>query len=385
MTPTLTPRRFRCSRLPLLFQCARSADPGLQVEGADREPANLGTGAHEFLAASINRGEPAWDLVPDIAAGLQLDRDDLARQCGLAWARWKEVEPVFPGAQTEVPLKFEDAEAGLTLTGTADILSPPSSLGLPEVRIGDAKTGWLDGDHDDQLRGYGFLAAWRYDEAERVYVAVLRTRDGQGHGRYYTRAELWQWYAGLLERTRDQVFRPGRHCGYCSRGPTCEAKTALLQQSLDMVRARHGDALPDDPTERADTLQKLLEAARLVDRAAKDAVAMVRAEVLAAGGQLGDLEIVRHNEREIVFPKALPVLLEAVGNDRLAEILRVSNGDAEKAVKAAAPTKPRGSKGKAVKELYSRLEEAGALRVDTVERLEVRRPAKALANEEAGE
>jgi hypothetical protein len=262
-------------------------------------------------------------------------------------------------------LSYADEYNRITMTGHPDVISAPTEGEAPDIRLIDWKFGRLEGDHDEQVNAYAFLALQHYPHAERVYVAICRVREQSIDSRYITREEAAAWYVRFLERLKDTTYRPGRHCGHCSRGADCEAKGWLLQQSLAMVKS--SDALPDDPEERAVALENLLAAARLVAKATDDAQELVRAEVIAAGGQLGNLRITSQTQRKLSFPAALPILQAELGDD-LAPILRASKTDCEKIIGDKAPY--RGN-GKAIKAFNERLDAAGALRIETIEKLTI--------------
>lgn len=372
--PTIS---LRASSAPTAMLCGQSARPGMRVESGGRDPADMGTGVHEIMSSWITNGQDAG-LSGPVAATLGLDRDELAKLSYIAWGLWREMAEHFPEPQTEVPMEHFDEANGIRLTGHCDLLSMVDA----QVRVCDWKSGHGEGDHEAQLRAYAYLALQRYPEATSVYAAILRVRDGSVEGFEWSRQDVFLWFAGMIERLKDETYRVGKHCGFCSRGATCEAKSALLRQCVDSFSEPVSDAfLPVEPSARAAVLESLLARARLVEKASAIAVDLVRAEVRAAGGSIvcpsgAELRIDSEERRSVVFPEALPILSEELGTDCLAKILRASKGDVEEAVSNSAP---RGTKGKRIKEVLARLDEAGAIRVSTTEKLVCRKAPKTLS------
>ena len=113
---------------------------------------------------------------------------------------------------------------------------------------------------------------------------------------------------------------------------------------------------------------------------------MERAVVGAAGGRLptGDgwaLELRQQEQRQIDYEAAAAILVDRLGLEKVASLLKIGKGDVEDAVRATAP---RGMKGRAVKELLDRLNDAGAITTKTVERLECRRLVPELEDQRDG-
>lgn len=368
---------IRASRLPLLALCPASAAPGPVSESAEDGAARMGTAVHAIVTGWIVNGLAADDIDAQ-AARLGVDPEELGKNARITFAAWSRAAENFPGAQVEVPLVYE--ANGLRLTGHADIVSPPSANDGTEARVLDLKTGWLDVDHSEQLAGYAFLLAKHYTEVDRIYAAVLR-RDFTLDGRYWTRAELGAWYSGLLERLKSATYRPGFHCWNCPRRLNCDAADSFIRRNvlaLVVVDAA-GEPLVSSELD-GPALAEALDRAKLLEHLCADVREAVRIRVAEAGGviQTGDgrqLELTRTERRTIVFPAALPVLRAALGDD-LDRLLEVSKTRVEAAYKA---TIRRGAKGEAVAELIRRLDEAGAIQVKAVERLECRRAAEPIS------
>ncbi len=361
--------KTRASRLPLNLLCSASlVDDGIPI-GAG-EAADLGTACHRLLTDRI-AGRNEMD-VWEAAAFYRVDSDELAKLAAWGWKAWEAVSSHFVDPQVETSLEY--SRDGFTLTGHADVLS----LVGRELRLADFKTGYRDDDHTDQLKAYAFLALHMTD-CDSAYMVAIGVRNRTADGIRMTRAELDDWFAGVLRRLdRPMEYRPGSHCRYCPRGLSCPAKTELIRQAAGALFAEDdpaGISLPVELSERGQVLADLLDHCRLIEDVSGAVRALIKADVAAHGGKLPtrdgrQLEIVEQKRREIQFPEAYPILSEVLGEQELRKLLKVSKGAVETAAKAGAP---RGRKGLAVQQLLAELEQADALASKTIERLEIRR------------
>ena len=354
---------IRCSSLPLVSACAAaSIPPAVRIE-PPRGPADLGSAFHDCMAAVVS-GQP-YDL--DTIANLwHVDPEQLRPMVGWARARWADTfAEMFPAASVEVPMSYCDDD--LTLTGHSDIGSVLPS----EIRVGDWKTGWLDVDPIDQLRGYAFLSLMAHSELpdiDSVYVLKIDVRHQYAEPRRFHRAELLDWWTWLKSHAKETtLYRPGPHCGRCPRALECPAHaTALRHLSQSLVTATPTDSLrgasPDD-------LAQTVLLARMFEKRIEAFLKSAKAHVEAHGGQFGPLFLRDENRPWIDVARAWDVLTDALGQDTLRDLLSDSKGDLLDAFAANAP--PRG-KGAAKQALIARLEEAGALVRNTIQKLEVR-------------
>jgi hypothetical protein len=353
---------IRCSSLPRLAACAAAIDPpAIRIEG-ERGPSDLGTALHAAMAGVVIRGE--WPDVEALAHEHNVPEEELAGLVGMARSAWNaKLAAMFPDAEVEVEMSADDSEAGIRLTGHADLVSV---IG-PQVRILDYKSGWLDQDADQQLRGYAMLAMLKYGCTEAV-VSKWQIRHGTLTTKTYTHDDLVKWWAWLASHIREaEIHRTGQHCGFCPRAMECEARRSALR----LAASTFGEAitLPADP----DSLADLLTKARAVARVAEAAIEAIRAEVKLHGDTYGPLRIITQERREIDVARSYELLSETIGTERLHEAMRVSKTAVEDAVKADAP---RGQKGKLVALLMAELEALGALKVNTIEKLEVSNGAR---------
>lgn len=367
------PIPIRCSSLPLVAACAASIDAEFPVDSPSPE-AQLGTAVHDFLAAHIGGWLDASYVQPDLG-------DDYRMLTAAGLHCWKQLAQHFPAPSVE---RFLSAPLdGIELTGHADVLSVEyqATDGLGEVRVLDWKTGREDFNHDDQLKGYGLLGLEAHPDAESVSVALCRVRYQTVDLGHFTRAELRDWWQGIAGRVlrERRAFNPGRHCGYCPRGLTCPAKTALLRQAVGGLTITDDDYTQALDVTDPDVLSMLYDRAKLIERAAAAAIDQIRASVIAAGGRIAtsdgrELVLTEQTRRSIDVAAGIETLNDAIGWDAVAPLLKIGKGDVEKAVMER---HPRGKKTQAVKELLGRLESDGALRTETVCKLEVRRNVNA--------
>lgn len=356
--PVVDPISIRCSSLPRLAACAASiVPPAVRIEG-DREPADLGTAFHAGMVQVVNGN---WPDVEALAHEHQAEEEELAKLLGIARKVWNEqLSPLFPEPETELRFEAEDADAGITLTGTSDLVSVADG----EIRILDHKSGFLDVDASHQLRGYAMLALLRSPGIDRVSISKWQVRHGELTTEVYTREQLekwWEWFTAHIRET--SIYRTGSHCVYCPRSRECEARRTELQALASIFGG--SIAFPSDPYDLAEIVTK----ARQITKVAEFAVEAIRAEVIAAGGKLGPLEITESERKEIDAARGFEILRDIIGEEKLLEAVRISKKPVEDAIKAGAS---RGEKGTRVKAVMDQLAEAGALKVVTIKKLEVR-------------
>lgn len=358
----------RCSRLPLLSICAASAAaPEITIDDAD-EPARLGNAVHEILAERV-KSRP-WSI-EEAAFRWRVPEDEIAALVSWGWRYWQQVERWYPDPQTEVKLAIP------SLTGTVDLLSVVGE----EVRILDWKSGRIEADATAQLRGYGLLALRKFPECVTAHVSLLNIRTANISRERYTRPQLEQWWLDMGRHLDAGVYTPGLHCGHCPRGMDCPAKTRLVRQAtsilLDTEMERLALTLPADPAERGAIWDRMRMRVKLVKDCCELVEKLHKADVALHGGVLPsddpawEWRLTAQERRTIEFGRGWPILQQAglrpadlescisVGKTKLEDLIRANAG--------------RGQKGKAVKEIMDRLNEAGAIATTTIDRLERRR------------
>jgi hypothetical protein len=363
----------RCSSLPLVAQCAAAlVKPAITIE-ADRGPADLGSAFHACMAAFVKSGTPPVITIPDEASRWNVEAGELAPLVWWATKAWTEqLAVLYPNAQVEVALEAIDAEIGLTLTGHIDLMSwVPEAL---EVRILDYKSGWIDADARQQLRGYGLLAILKYPDAKQVRISKLQVREGRIDTEVLTRDEITNWWVWLADHTAErETYRAGEHCERCPRRLECNARLAEVKNTVKWITelantSEHGtiELIEMD----ADTMTTLLLAARAMAKTLDRVIGSIRSEVSMRGeGGYGRMHLKEQNRETIDLGRAYPILVEAIGADTLIPLMKVSKKDVSQAIMA---NSPRGRKGPAVASVMEKLVEAGAINTKPTFILEVR-------------
>ena len=243
---------------------------------------------------------------------------------------------------------------GVVLTGHTDVLVVGAN-----VILADLKTGWLDSDHEQQLRAYAYLALQRDDarSCAKVSAASLLVRSRQADWYHWTREQLNDWWQAFVRQVKDHdTYRPGRHCGHCPRGHECPAKTALLAQG---ARALAGFS-ELGPLLTGEQLGQVYDRAKLVVDCAEQALELVRAEVDRRGSPLAiddqrALSLQEQRRKQIDFRRAWSLLDDY---EDLHEACSISKTALEKVIGRHAPYR---GKGRAIADVMRRLDEAGAV------------------------
>jgi hypothetical protein len=355
---------IRCSSLPRIAACAAAADPPAVRVEPDRGPADLGSAFHEVMAKAIT-GHAIH--VDDTAAEHNVDAAELHRLAGWGLRIWdRSLRHFFPDPVVEMGAGF--SEGGVLLTGTPDLVSYVDN----EIRILDWKTGWLDADASQQLKGYGFLK-WQETLGQartfdQVRLTKLGVRRQVADTLVWSDGELSGWWQWLKRHLADRsANRPGHYCGRCPRALECDGH---LQQIRALAIVSTDPCIVAESP--ADRLAVGVLWARQVAKRCEQFLEAARAHVEAQGGAYGPLVLRQGTTRSIDMTRAFPTLYEDPGLDRLLPLLKIGKDALEAEIKKDFP---RGQKGAAVKALHERLEAAGAFVPTTRTSLEV------LANE----
>lgn len=371
------PLELRCSALPLAFVCPASVRPaGLVVEQSGAESA-LGSAAHEALAPLAETGRAPWSETDAIARRHRVDARDVRALLALGVALWRDVGASFPGASAEHELTYRDPAGAFVLTGHVDVIAWLGGV----VRIGDWKTGRRDDDHSEQLRGYSLLAldAGRAFGVTTAEAFALWVRDGDVESYRMTAASAVAWRERLRERVVewDGRYHAGPHCPHCPRSHECPAGLAIVRRDVGaFVDEGLVARLADDALARMapGEIVALLERADL----AADVAGRVRSAIRDFVRQRGDvvgggrrLTMQSEERRDVDVLRAFPVLYaHGFDDDDFAEVLTVSVAAAER---RAAKRAVRGKGAAAARALCEALDEAGAVSVNTNQRLVTRR------------
>ncbi len=365
---------IRCSALPRIAQCPASANPPAVKIDPPSEAGVMGTATHEFCAGMV--ANKPLDVAA-LAVKHDVDPDELAKLCGLSRGAWRTLAEHFPHPTPEHSMTFIDADAGVTLTGTADV----ASVNGVEVAILDWKSGWADREHSDQVRGYAWLVMQERPEIDTARTHVLNLRRGVVDHHVYTRAELAAWWEALildLKLTPD-TYRPSPDaCGFCPRSHECPARTVMLRHALQVIEKVGGGV--DEPMVFGGVeMSQALEFAKAAESFAELVRSIVRTQVIASGGTMpidDDYEFFMDlgQKREINFAAGEDVLVAYAG-EKWREAVTIGNGKIEKIVGEYAP---KGQKGKMVKAMWAALDSADAIEVKPTSTLRVRKREKAI-------
>jgi Protein of unknown function (DUF2800) len=348
---------IRCSSLPLAMLCPASlAPPAIRIE-SDDEPARIGpdTGGNpDTIAAEFRLDERAQGEAEMLYA------------CGMKM--WRQMQEHFPNARVEQYASYE--KNGLTLTGHRDVMAYGRD-GQP--RVGDFKTGRVDADHDNQIRGYCWLTLQEYapELSDRCYGVVMDVRDQEIDGRWYTREELDTWHAGLVAKVQDdlETYNPGPHCSHCPRFHECpawEQKLKLYLRVLDI----YGSAVSHKE------IGELFDAAKAVEKIVKEALGFVRGAAVEAGGVLPlpngrELRIETQESKVIKFSNGINLLARlGLLTEDVRNAIKIPKGAVCDAAKAGVP---KGLGAAAIRELMDALEAADALETETKEVMSARK------------
>lgn len=344
----------------------------------------MGTAVHAALAALVNTGvEPDMHEIASENGVSPDDEGELQMLYNQGARIWRDnLVKLFGDVMVERRFRhsFDCADGVLHLTGQIDVASV-----LIDRRgiINDWKSGYVEGDYLNQLRGYALLLALEHDLVEvDAIVTYLRT----GNYRYYrfSTAKLLKWFsdrvvAGVLASMR--TFSPGSCCDHCPALAVCKPRRLYLQTAVsdivaDSEEIKGGDLAEAlaDPERRAvvaPVLMNLWEKAKTVELTIDRLNKLVRESVAAHGPIVFPdgtrLQLTAFDRTSIDPAKGMPVLSRVLDPEALSGCLRVVKSDVEKAVKERAA--PR-QKGAAVMAVLKELEEAGALERSSHQKLE---------------
>jgi hypothetical protein len=375
------PIELRCSGLPLAFICPGSVRPEGLVIHESSESSALGNAVHEGLAVLVETGAVPWGETGALVRRFELDDEqELQILLALGARLWRELNAHYPmpNASAEHALTYRDPAGRFVLTGHLDAVA---WLG-PLVRVADHKTGRLDSDYREQLRGYCVLAlaageAFGTTDAE-AFALWVRDREIERHR--MRRDEVRGWLDDVRRRIVewDGVYHAStQHCPRCPRSHECPAGRAIVRRDVEAVTGDESLATLDDDALDAlgpDGVVALLakaDLARNVGGRVRDAI---RAYVLRRGDVVGGGQrlTVRGDERRELDVLSAFEVLNGLGftDDEYAEIITLSIAAAERVV---AKRVKRGKGAEAKRALVAALDDAGAIKVNVTPKLVVTR------------
>jgi hypothetical protein len=319
------------------------------------DAAGIGKAAHDVQRAAITHEEYNFE---EICATHRVIPKDVRF---LRYAAHKFVDLIEEDFNVEEWL----AEKHLPRTdlfpngGTPDIIGIEGDTAI----IPDLKTGRVDSDYEDQMKGYAHLVFKAYPEVKKVIALIFWARDLE--------LQKWQWTRADIEKWLDEVDRRifqwdgkkyvvGRHCGFCQRSVNCKARAKAMAVGRDLILSKAtANALVGADLKNANTMVDM------IIRTAKDWKERTKERIIGAGPvDLGDgteLAVVEQNGKpEIYTAQAAAVLkkkYDFTDEDVLA-CCSLTKGEMENMIGARAE---RGQKGKTIKAAVESLKEAGAL------------------------
>lgn len=226
---------IHCSHLPRIIACPASArEAAIEIETTSPE-AETGKRVHAAMREIVEK-----DLTENIPEVLEEDKR-------LVWNGlhiWKKIRAISRTLAVEEELT--DGE----LSGTPDYVGITPER---ELIIVDWKTGYVDRDYSDQLKGYASIVPPTYCqsfESTRIITAWLQTRDLYDV-EIVSPEQLTAWYQRLKNALANENFAPGGHCLFCPGQWTCAARTAMVRQALEIFTDHATDNLPVSPARLA--------------------------------------------------------------------------------------------------------------------------------------
>lgn len=367
---------IRASRLPLAMVCPASMQSTSSYTlDTDGEAARLGTAVHEWLGQKIATQDIGNDeIFETLAIKYNLKADDVRSLSIRAWKLWREIEQWFPSPIVEGSLSKDLGP--VRLTGHVDVMRyRPDTQTL---FVNDHKTGWLDGDHSDQVKAYALMGLEQFPEAVTAHTCIMRVRDYSTDFDQYTRDQLAAWSERVVDRLisdRDK-YHPGRHCSFCPRRLTCDAYRDWIRWAIEILTGSTVYDLKASTSPDPQTITDVYDAKSNLDHCIKEAAAVLKALALSSNeGTLKktdgmQLQLVDQIQTSILFRQAWPILQKIVDEDFYNDVFNIDKGNLQKLVKLGAG---HGQKGKAVAALMEQLEAAGAITENKITRLENRK------------
>jgi hypothetical protein len=363
------------------MRCGKSADrDGLLVD-EHNEAADLGTAVHDVMRPIVEglARIPTDEALDAAALRWSVNRKELSV---LAWSAFKIWEQIGPSFGDEPRTEVEYIAPGKNLPGLEELVDEVSghvdveaevpasidnvSAGM-ELRQLDWKSGRVDRSYEAQVRGYmalGLMARPWCKSATHI-VAWLREQEAEPYR--MTREQAEEFFRDLAVALAKPEYVTGNHCSFCPRRATCEARTLMARKDVEIMggpRVEIADLSPAELGRLWDIWDRVYRYGESLEKAFRE-LAAERGEV-----DIGDrvLYLAETKRREVDTRAAWPIVESRVKD--MAEVVAIRLSAAEEAVKAKAA---KGKGAAAVRELTAALEAAGAIQINTVQRLTPRR------------
>jgi hypothetical protein len=366
----------RCSALPRIMKCGRSADrEGLLVD-EHNDAAPLGTAVHDVMRAIVEglASVPTQEAIENASLRWSVDRKELSILAWSAYKIWEEIGASFgldPRTEVEYVPEAFNLPTRVQMSGHVDVesivpVSDDAAAGW-ELRQLDWKSGRVDRGYGAQVRGYMALGLLAHPECHSATHLVAWLRDQEVEPYRMTRAQVQDFLRDLADALDRSEYVTGNHCSFCPRRATCEARLAMARKDIEIMggpRVEIADLSPAEIGRLWDMWDRVFRYGESFERAVRALVAE-KGEV-----DIGDrvLSFAETKRREVDTRKAWPVVEGRV--DDMADVVTVSLSAAEQAVAAKAG---KGKGAAAKRNLAAALDAAGAISIVPIQRLTERR------------
>lgn len=369
---------LRSSSLPQFMTCAPSElnpekFPEVHIE---IEPAELGTLVHEFAQRIVDTGEYS---VEEIKARRPEDIDRALLLVSNFFTLWTEAKQTITSPTTELyhEVKLVDTEElELSLTGHIDL----AQIDAEKTVILDYKTGRLHENHYHQIAAYAYLS---WDKAGKpvpyeVHVAVVYLEDLSVTNYTFSAEELLKWKDEVVAHASDTRYTISKKCAFCKIQGSCPAYKEYTQSAINFLKSEdaHKGKVAWTSVE-AEERGSLVDAMYVVKKGMERVETSLKSVLQGTGDDaeidLGNGYVYRkavREEKTLDTQAALSLLRDRFDQKYLDEITRITLDDV---LDLAARFARYGKKEKARQDMFTKLEQAGAIRVEKKSRFE-RRP-----------
>lgn len=352
----------RASSMPRFFDCASSEDDTDHPIDYDTGAGRMGIGNHKAIATTVEGTVP---VLAQIAEDFGIELNDLVATHTNARRIWDRLRPYFPeGTQPEAKVR------GSFTGGTADLIYADGHT----MAFLDWKFGMVKRNNRPQVTSYAYAAVERlgFPESGQIdaWVAYPRLDDEPEHF-----AILPEDLEAFRERFMDQarkvgkVYSPGDACNFCRLRFECAARANWIRSAANAVAEVQGRELTSTELGELYPQAKALEKA--LEQYSKALTAAVKAEGEVLTGDGRKLTMNTVFKESIDARKAWAVLKRhGFDDDGLNGIITLGKTKVVNVLKEQAP---RGKKTARVQEVWTELEEAGAISRFTYEKLQPRK------------
>jgi hypothetical protein len=344
---------IRSSSMPLFMTCAPAVLNPDNIPAVEQEwEASLsGTLGHALAESVVKNG--TFDLE---AAKKQMPEEEYARTERLFnnfLDIWREAGAYMKRPVTEWEFKAELSHA--TITGHIDV----HAVEPGRAYIIDYKTGRQHENHYHQMAAYAF-GVW--DKMGRIadftaYVTAVYLEDKTVQPYTFTAEALRAWEALVAAQVQNMRYVAGRKCATCPLFGACSAGRQFAAGSIAVLNDDVAVAWEDmTPEERGELIDKMYVVEKAIDRIKLSLRNVVRAKGKLDIGGGYEQTLVESQERVLRPDRALPVIVERLGQGTFNQAAKVS---LESMLVAAAARAPKGQKTKARSDLLLALEKAG--------------------------